>query len=540
MATRNHLTFLLIVLLTIFISASPLLSQNPEKTAGKETKPRPVKLTWVDMAYINYYPVPKTRFADFSKVNFGGSVGLNLMIAEVRPLWVFINLMADGNISNTHRMKRLIDAGASLGLGWRFHLKRDKFFLTPRISYGFMHHAAYGRYYSDPQIYLISRDTYRNRHHLFSDQYMQYDLEFAYDVSPSSGNVGCEVFLAPSFIHFIERHRQGLEIGYRLGVRINVEGKGAPAAVEEKKNLQPTILAGKIIDADTGRALPRVAPTISGGRAVKADPAVGENFSFTVDAGKQYTLRAEYEGYEPLYHEVDRTSLVKNKKTMLALPMKPAKVWGIFGHVFEKDTDRSMGNVDVIVTENGSEKIIEMSTDGKGDFRMELKPGTDYNVLLRKRRYFTVRGTFTTRGRMPGWFDVKKFMRTDFQKVEVGATVDFGNIYYDSGSWAIRPDVTPELEKIVMFLSDNPTIVVELGAHTDSMGDAGQNMALSQKRAQSAVDYLIRRGVATGRITAKGYGETRIMNRCVDGIACSAVEHQANRRTELKVLKITR
>lgn len=181
----------------------------------------------------------------------------------------------------------------------------------------------------------------------------------------------------------------------------------------------------------------------------------------------------------------------------------------------------------------------EMATNSKGDFRMQLKPYAYYEVMLKKRKYFTVRGTFTTRGRMPGWFDVNKFMRTEFQKVVIGATLEFGNIYYDSGSWYIRPDVAPELDKIVQFLNDNPAIIVELGAHTDSMGDADQNMVLSQKRAQSAVDYLIKRGIKAQRISAKGYGETKIKNRCTDGVVCSAQEHQVNRRTEIKVTKIT-
>jgi outer membrane protein OmpA-like peptidoglycan-associated protein len=309
---------------------------------------------------------------------------------------------------------------------------------------------------------------------------------------------------------------------------------------KEKVELPPTILAGKVLDAETGRILQQVKPSLAGGKTGKADLAAGETFAFTVDAGRDYSLKAEQEGYEPLTHEINHATIIPNKKNTLTLTMKPTKVWGIFGHVFEKGSNDPLKNVEVIVTETATGSKVEMTTDGKGDFRMELKPNSDYEVMLKKRKYFTVRGSFSSRGRMPGWFDVNKFMRTEFQKVVIGAIVEFGNIYYDSGSWYIRPDVTPELDKIVQFLNDNPTIVVELGAHTDSMGDAGQNMILSQKRAKSAVEYLVNKGIKTSRISDKGYGETKIKNRCTDGVPCSPEEHQANRRTEIRVLDITR
>jgi outer membrane protein OmpA-like peptidoglycan-associated protein len=529
-------------LIIMCLVSAPVLGQNPEKPKTPDAKSPAFQLTWVDIAFTHNFPIPGTRFADFPRMNFGGSLGLNFMVAGIKPLWLFLNIMADANLPNTNRMDRLIDFGIGAGLGWRVTLVKDWFYFTPRISYGYMLHWSYGDYFNDQRIYLISDQTGKKRNHLFSDQYLEYGLEFAVDVSPRPAREKVELFLMPQLIHFIEIHRQGLEAGYKLGIRAHIDthDSSEPAIRADRKELPPTILAGRVLDAETGKILQQVIPSVTGGKTGKADRAAGETFAFTVDAGRDYSLKAEHEGYEPLTHEVNRAAIIPNKKNTLTLTMKPTRVWGMFGHVYEKESNDPLKNVEVIVTETATSNKVEMATDGKGDFRMELKPNSDYDVILKKRKYFTVRGTFSTRGRMPGWFDVNKFMRTEFQKVVIGAIVEFGNIFYDSGSWYIRPDVVPALDKIAGFLNDNPTIVVELGAHTDSMGDAGQNMVLSQKRAQSAVEYLINKGIKPERITAQGYGETKIKNRCVDGVVCSAEEHQANRRTEIKVMKITR
>ncbi len=86
-------------------------------------------------------------------------------------------------------------------------------------------------------------------------------------------------------------------------------------------------------------------------------------------------------------------------------------------------------------------------------------------------------------------------------------------------------------------MTDNPTIWIELGSHTDSRGKDSYNLTLSQKRAESAVQYIISKGIDKNRITAKGYGETQLVNKCANGINCSDEEHQLNRRTEFKIVK---
>ena len=84
---------------------------------------------------------------------------------------------------------------------------------------------------------------------------------------------------------------------------------------------------------------------------------------------------------------------------------------------------------------------------------------------------------------------------------------------------------------------DNPKVKIELSSHTDSRQGNSYNQMLSQLRAESAVKYIISQGIEPKRIKAKGYGETRLLNRCGNNVKCSEEEHQLNRRTEFKILR---
>jgi outer membrane protein OmpA-like peptidoglycan-associated protein len=105
------------------------------------------------------------------------------------------------------------------------------------------------------------------------------------------------------------------------------------------------------------------------------------------------------------------------------------------------------------------------------------------------------------------------------------------------GKWDIRNDAAVELDKIVQAMKDNPTVVIELGSHTDSRGSNQANLDLSDKRAKASAEYIVSQGIDSNRIYGKGYGESRIVNRCKDGVKCREEEHAQNRRTEFKVVK---
>jgi outer membrane protein OmpA-like peptidoglycan-associated protein len=112
------------------------------------------------------------------------------------------------------------------------------------------------------------------------------------------------------------------------------------------------------------------------------------------------------------------------------------------------------------------------------------------------------------------------------------------DLYYDFDKYAIRyPDATHVLDSLAIIMQEHPTMRISLESHTDSRGNDAYNMRLSDRRAESAVRYLVQKGIAQNRLEWKGYGESRLVNRCSNSVKCTEEEHQANRRTEVRILE---
>lgn len=127
---------------------------------------------------------------------------------------------------------------------------------------------------------------------------------------------------------------------------------------------------------------------------------------------------------------------------------------------------------------------------------------------------------------------------TVWEEVDCGL-VDYSllPIYYDLNSAALRQSSKRIIdEKILSVMRKSPNVSVEIASHTDSRGDATANKNLSQRRAQSVVDYLVSKGISRSRLIANGFGETRLVNKCADGVPCTEAQHQENRRTEFRVI----
>ena len=154
--------------------------------------------------------------------------------------------------------------------------------------------------------------------------------------------------------------------------------------------------------------------------------------------------------------------------------------------------------------------------------------GTTY-VPTVKKTYFIFRGN------EPNMTVAKEIC---LQGLKEGDQLVLKDIYYDYDKATLRPLSIVQLDKAYDYLVKNPGVKLELSSHTDSRATNDYNQALSQRRAQACVNYLIKvKGIAANRIVAKGYGETRPVNGCTDGAPCTEEEHQMNRRTEIRVLK---
>lgn len=131
------------------------------------------------------------------------------------------------------------------------------------------------------------------------------------------------------------------------------------------------------------------------------------------------------------------------------------------------------------------------------------------------------------------WLKVLQFKQNEKGKNDSVNIVE--NIYYNLDDYKVLPEARKVLDKVVDLMKNNSKLSVEIGSHTDSRATDEYNLNLSQKRAKAATDYIIQNGIAKKRITGTGYGETRLINKCGNGVECPEEEHAKNRRTEFRV-----
>lgn len=217
-------------------------------------------------------------------------------------------------------------------------------------------------------------------------------------------------------------------------------------------------------------------------------------------------------------------------------------IYVVQGVTVSKDSNLIVANAEVTITSLNGDTIATVVSDNEGKFTYPAEPEKEYNVTARREGYLFYEDKFSTVGKTverkdlkPGDNEIALEQKVEMVKKIVGITIVIDNVYYDFDQWDIRPDAAIALNTVVDFLQKNPDITIELSSHTDERGSATYNRKLSQKRAQSAVDYIISKGVESERIVAKGYGEDKPLIKN----ASTEEEHQANRRTEIEVTNIS-
>ena len=205
-----------------------------------------------------------------------------------------------------------------------------------------------------------------------------------------------------------------------------------------------------------------------------------------------------------------------------------------------EDDDPNKDVIDRIPLADSNVKIesqdttITLVTNNQGFFVETVKVDQDFVLTARKREYLTRTETANTR------FELEKDTTVNVEialsKIVYDKEIVLNNIYYDFNKWDIRDDAKPSLDSLTEILRLNPQINIEMSSHTDCRGEDDFNEDLSQKRAQSAVEYLLNNGIGADRLIAKGYGETRPAVECVCN-ECTEAEHQENRRTAFTILK---
>ncbi|PWB26557.1 OmpA family protein [Flavobacterium sp. HTF] len=229
------------------------------------------------------------------------------------------------------------------------------------------------------------------------------------------------------------------------------------------------------------------------------------------------------------------------------------------GTIIDSETNENLSGVNLILFDESRQTTLETVSDQNGNYLFSnVKCGKKYFIKTSKNDYEIKEVSITLKkatGKTTLIISIDKKAKPITAKAitvksvkinavtvkPIGVGTDLAKLlnipmnFFDLGKATIKKTSEPQLKKVVDLLKKYPTLTVDIRSHTDSRQSAANNMILSEKRAQSTKDWLIKKGIEFTRLTAKGYGETMLINKCADGVKCTEKEHQQNRRSEFIV-----
>jgi outer membrane protein OmpA-like peptidoglycan-associated protein len=289
------------------------------------------------------------------------------------------------------------------------------------------------------------------------------------------------------------------------------------------------------------------------------------HFSMPAEANRDYDVQFEKKVFVTAILSVSTTGKTDGEKIFVEHKMVRQP-----GYLLEVTLAEKRESAEIPVDAvNGSRIEIYNNTTKKEElvvdsskspnFNITLQQGNEYTILVRKEGFFNKRlhanvninGCYLC---MDGFGTVNPgvvdnltssennqigtlLANVEMERVNLNKNIAIKNIYYAKSSSELTDTARKELDKVKIMLEYNPSLIIELGSHTDSRGSDEANLRLSQARAQAAVDYITSTGlVESSRLKATGYGEKKLVNKCLDGAPCNEAEHIQNRRTELKII----
>ncbi len=206
------------------------------------------------------------------------------------------------------------------------------------------------------------------------------------------------------------------------------------------------------------------------------------------------------------------------------------------GIVTDAITDKPVTGVKVTCENTVLNHMNSKITAGDGKFFFQLEQASDFKVTGELKGWLSSEEiTATTKG-LDRSKDLYVKIKLKMQQPSTGEKIRLDKIYYDYDKCDIKPMAAKELDRLVKLMNDFPDMKIELSSHTDSRGSDTYNQKLSQCRADAAVKYILGKGILNSRITAVGYGESRLVNGCSNGVNCTETQHQKNRRTEFEIV----
>lgn len=198
--------------------------------------------------------------------------------------------------------------------------------------------------------------------------------------------------------------------------------------------------------------------------------------------------------------------------------------------VIDKKTKEPIPNVNLKMTVKLDGRVFESVSDANGEVLLTVEGCNDFDVEAT--RDFYLNNSFYYDG-------FRKQVTIELDKKELNNIVELESIYYEKAKFEVPSSANDQMKKLANLLNRNKDIKIELSSHTDARGDDNFNLILSTKRAEKIVNALVTLGVNKSQLQPVGYGESKIINECLNDVKCDEAQHEKNRRTEIKIIEIS-
>lgn len=323
------------------------------------------------------------------------------------------------------------------------------------------------------------------------------------------------------------------KVGERLGVKNATPKSTTQKSTEENKEQKPKV-EDKKDDKVEEESQQQQKPKTEEKKGDKTDEKVEDE-----EGEKDLEKKADEKEETPASSPSDTDN--KNETTL--------KV-----KIYDRNSMLTIDGVEVYLFEMPEGKFVDTNLSLNGIASFKINKDTEYEIRTCTQGYikraigifdcnsedkvFCLRGVFHFDYGPPETEENTLLAKIKMDPIVAGQTMELENVYYDTGKSSLRPESKKELNRLFNLMKQYSTLKIEISSHTDSRGSAESNMALSSNRAKACYSYLTRKGIGKNRIIFKGYGETRLLNQCADGVDCKDLEHQKNRRTEISILEI--
>lgn len=269
-------------------------------------------------------------------------------------------------------------------------------------------------------------------------------------------------------------------------------------------------------------------PVVNVGRPINGP---NDDFSFiynTEDKSGYFSSNREGGmGDDDIYHFVENDPLVLDC------------IQEVTGTVRDRISNEVLAGATVVVIDEENREVSSTITDSNGNYILQLDCSKGNFVRASRDGYVPAEEYLNKSNGKPRIIDfyLERDVITGGFGDDLAKLLQLSTIYFDLNKYNIRPDAEIEIQKVIVAMEKYPSLKIKVNSHTDSRGNDAYNLWLSQRRAESTVNYMISKGISADRLQGEGFGETRLVNECFNGVSCSNDQHQLNRRSEFIIFE---